>query len=839
MKRGLFVALSLLSAVSCMKVEPSLQRRGRISLGVQDMDFRPAGPETKVSDVFVSMLEASGFMVNATTGTVGSEAEAFTNVLFSKDGSVYTGQAYWPAVEPAGGFHFYASNVDMSYAPTGATVSASNGTDVVCAYLESPDYGVDNVLSFTHIFSRLKSIIVVPEEGYTVSDVSIRLTPKTGGVYDIRAGAGHTDGTGWSSVVTGTETEVASTLGTNLPDLGMVPGHYTLKVSWRASVAGLYDEVFTDKEVEVDFRSGAKSIIRFTVGGDADLSWVELSVDNTSITYDRLGVSSGSTEFNVTSVYHGLVSDSPTPWRTMVRVDGSWVPLSSVVSTDPYLWLTGFPTGEADPASLVSSYSPAVPATEVTSHEERLRSLCVLDETGSSPVDNSTAENAVDLSKYDFMTRRVDPVRYTANCYVLSSPGWYKFPLIYGNAIENGATKTMSYKSSKIGLGHLDGFKNYKYDLSIAEPWIENDWYSWLIRKNHVESLTMLWLQFSRYDESTSTVITQSGSQGVVSNVSIITEADGRYVRFHISEENIRPGNFLIAAKDAGGDTEDEEGDTSALTMWSWHIWVTDQTMTPVAVSNGTNSYEVLPVNVGWVDGTKGQWYAPRSAELCFESLRDPSVRSAVVTVTQTGEEVESVTGWGPYYQWGRKDPFVLGLYTFAGNYDTGLRGSIRYPARFNSEVSTYFTTQYYDWLTNNYNNMWDTEWNTYGSTSGALPTSKTVMDPSPRKFCVSPDLAWDGFASYGHDGDYDGGYHFYTNSSRSTTIFFPACGYIGYDGILNDSGDNRYWTLHPWQSLQRRASYGLRFGPSSVETEYYNLNHRAYGQQVRPVKCN
>ena len=51
-----------------------------------------------------------------------------------------------------------------------------------------------------------------------------------------------------------------------------------------------------------------------------------------------------------------------------------------------------------------------------------------------------SATNYYDLSTHD-IKGKVTP-RNTANCYVISHPGYYKIPLVYGNAITNGATKT-------------------------------------------------------------------------------------------------------------------------------------------------------------------------------------------------------------------------------------------------------------------------------------------------------------------------------------------------------------------------------------------------------------
>ena len=54
----------------------------------------------------------------------------------------------------------------------------------------------------------------------------------------------------------------------------------------------------------------------------------------------------------------------------------------------------------------------------------------------------------------------------TANCYVVTHPGYYKFPLVYGNAIKNGDTNASAYGSSTF-VNHLD--------RQITDPYIYNN----------------------------------------------------------------------------------------------------------------------------------------------------------------------------------------------------------------------------------------------------------------------------------------------------------------------------------------------------------------------------
>ena len=577
---------------------------------------------------------------------------------------------------------------------------------------------------------------------------------------------------------------------------------------------------------------------------DIDDDVFTFGIDRDVLAFDYQGNPESASSVNVTSTKtHGTEITYP-GWNAEVYDGSQWISLTSAVLQPEYSWLSSITSSMSAPSSTSTGINVSVPARTVTSHEARLKSNRILDVSGSGTVDNSVEAGAVDLSRYDFVSNRMEAQRYTANCYVVSSPGWYEFPLVYGNAIENDATAEKSYKGKLVVAGHLDGFKNYKHNLNIADPWIEQDWAAWLISRNHVETANILWERYTRFDGTLGQTVTEgrrtgSPNMGVITNISLVTGEDGRYIRFYVSPENIRPGNAVIAAYDAGGDTEDDEGETGALIMWSWHIWITDQPMDTRTVSNTNGSWDVLPVNIGWIDDTEGTYYAPRQAQVRFVCAEDQTVISETLTVIQREHEEESVSGWGTYYQWGRKDPFADGLYTYKPNYDTGIRGSIRHPDWFNSEVSTYFSSQYYDWATNNYNNLWDSQCSDYGSPTASLPDHKTVMDPSPRRFSVSPDYTWEGFSMYGYKGSFNNGYHFYTDSSQTETIFFPATGHITYSGVVASSSDNRYWTTRAWASLQRRASYGLRFNSSAVQTCYYTDNHRAIGEAVRPVRYN
>ena len=114
-------------------------------------------------------------------------------------------------------------------------------------------------------------------------------------------------------------------------------------------------------------------------------------------------------------------------------------------------------------------------------------------------------------------------------------------------------------------------------------------------------SVEVLWETWNNGEEVT--------ANSVVSSVSL----SGSYVVFS-TPETLKPGNAVIAAKDAGG-----------VILWSWHIWVP-------ATEIVTADYGIYP--------------AP---------MMDRNLGALVAATADAAAPVES---FGLTYQWGRKDPF-------------------------------------------------------------------------------------------------------------------------------------------------------------------------------------
>ena len=255
MKKILAIAAAL-ALLACAR-EPALHRQGKAIV------FAASEPHYSLETKTAETTGLSSFRVVATRGSSGSEVNCWSNVLFSRSGDVYYGGQLWPVDDPS--YHFYAANVTLTPGATGARLTAANTTDVVCAYLPHPDYEQTNVLHFKHIFARIGGVKLLAETGYTVTDIQVRLQPRTGGVYDIAAGAGHTDETGWSQLVTGTDTVIGSALGENACNIYLVPGIYTARVSWTWQKTG-GAATAASRQTLLDLEAGKSSRLTFLLG---------------------------------------------------------------------------------------------------------------------------------------------------------------------------------------------------------------------------------------------------------------------------------------------------------------------------------------------------------------------------------------------------------------------------------------------------------------------------------------------------------------------------------------------------------------------------------------------
>ena len=428
-------------------------------------------------------------------------------------------------------------------------------------------------------------------------------------------------------------------------------------------------------------------------------------------------------------------------------------------------------------------------------------------------------------------------VQNTANCYVISAPGHYMIPLVYGNAIKNGGTNRSAYATSSLPVTNVGTVLNPLVDhdgKSITDPWIE--------RTNGKANNGINTAQVTWADEKD--LVTLSGSP-------IYRDASGNaFVKFEVKKENIKSGNAVISVK---------KGNT---TLWSWHLWFAPKNaLDKIAVTNKQGStYEFTNEALGWKptawQGTPYQ--SPRTIKVKVKQTIGEQ-QEAVITITQL-PGTTSRTGYTTQYQWGRKD-------AFPGKSGQPAQGTINWNAGSNMYMQTiiqnpqnYYTAGYNRdgslnaeaWFAKYYTfyNLWSMNQKDKVSMNQANSQTvvKTIYDPSPVGFSVPANDAFTGFTENGLNGgrmnvngtdnaqtyNNNFGHNFWTNSSKTETIFFPATGYreakdgniVSYYGNYGD-----YWTATP-TDMNNGSVMG--FDVSSVHPLFRNI--RAFGFAVRPA---
>lgn len=348
----------------------------------------------------------------------------------------------------------------------------------------------------------------------------------------------------------------------------------------------------------------------------------------------------------------------PVAWSETYSLDGgkSWTDV-------PPRWTNGF-VGSGEGSTKPRSYSLYVREQTSVVHNGAAEKLMNTPPKG-------TADRPWNLSN----RTGADAVENTANCYVINGPGHYSFPLVYGNAIRNGADNPAAYSSTSTNPYVLKQFVNY-----INYP------------------ITRLYIDEGYAYPLTSAEILWQDEPGLVTDVRYHAEPGRGTISFAVPRETIKEGNAVIVLKDERGQA-----------IWSWHIWVTsadvEQTIrvkTFHAKEAYVRVFEFMPVNLGWC-GMAEVEYPGRECLVKFTA----GELSRVITVRQE-EYTYHYAGCGTYYQWGRKEPFPgsgFNAYQEKNLYDGADRLIVSsYPGKgyyVNGKVVDYATFGYY-WTAGN-----------------------------------------------------------------------------------------------------------------------------------------
>ena len=419
--------------------------------------------------------------------------------------------------------------------------------------------------------------------------------------------------------------------------------------------------------------------------------------------------------------------------------------------------------------------------------------------------------NDVDLSHRDIHGNTHSNGKTTANCYVIHNPGTYKFPAIYGNAMKNGTDNKSAYNSSKQGQQYiLSPFLGAHGP--ITKPQIDN-----------IANACLIW----------------QDTQNLISNISF--DSANQYVKFEVNKATIHNGNAIIAVRD-----------NSNTILWSWHIWVTEEDLTPVEITNHQNvNYNILPVNLGWC-GMNAEVYAQREVKIRIKQQN--SSKTVDLAFNQKGHsEGDRKNGNCTFYQWGRKDPMLPGdgITAGIGKDKTCYPGSAEYKFKYGSEGLN--TNDIKEYIRNphkfntkpeidgKYSNLWSTDNDRLYPNDEVV--IKSVYDPSPVGYSLPTSNAFTGFTTTGQNainepnlwnvkGEFDKGWHFYCKPGKQgNTIFFPACGYRHYDtgSLRYVTTTGFYWGAIPYYTYEGRC---LVFGSGFINPPGYAS--RCYGFTVR-----
>lgn len=327
----------------------------------------------------------------------------------------------------------------------------------------------------------------------------------------------------------------------------------------------------------------------------------------------------------------------------------------------------------------------------------------------------------------------------SANSYIVTAAGDYKFATVKGNSSESVGT---------------------------------------------VASADLLW--------ETVNTATAPDVNSIIASVSYADD----YITFS-TPATLKPGNALIAAKDANG-----------VILWSWHIWIPETEIT-------TNTYGIY--NAVMMDRNLGALVAAAS-----------------------GEEAP-VESYGFFYQWGRKDPFPgpgatsgSGFAKTTGSAPSQLSGdgatdackitleqSIQNPLLMGRANNG-------DWITPSDNTLWVDE-------------SKTIYDPCPPGYRVPARISSEPL----HSSDYTAvtgwfeskDYHIF--GMGDPVAVFPFTGYLDdYDpasGVAKNGLRALYWTAH---KSDDKAAYGMNVRETTSGGNAHKLSTagKSRGSSVRCV---
>ena len=259
---------------------------------------------------------------------------------------------------------------------------------------------------------------------------------------------------------------------------------------------------------------------------------------------------------------------------------------------------------------------------------------------------------------------------------------------------------------------------------------------------------------------------------------------DESFLTFDV--ESFSPCNALIAVKDNDG-----------TILWSRHLWLTDTDLTPQVITNKDGvDFKIMPCNLGW-----NGW-------------------------TADGKPTS------PYYQWGRKDPFIA-------NKKPSEIGNIIFK-RVDTTQQQFVSHQnpknfYYcdsglshSWTTDRYKYFWDSKMKKY---SVGQKVTKTIYDPCPIGWSIPQYYTFTGLSNANTKVADNGRYCTTKDGSQNLFIPFAGCRYFS-SGSVYFVGVSGFC----WLSAPRSGDDGHLLGLGKSALAPQGGGNRSSGFSVRPA---
>lgn len=391
--------------------------------------------------------------------------------------------------------------------------------------------------------------------------------------------------------------------------------------------------------------------------------------------------------------------------------------------------------------------------------------------------------------------------RETANCYIVSAPGEYKFPAVYGNAKKGGSNNSVAYNPGTGDGNFLSKFVSGKGEIDGPD-----------------------------ITEGNKVVVLWQSVPGLVSvkGISANGGAD-RYINFSVDRTKIQEASAIIGL---------QNGNT---VYWSWHIWITS----PEVASVDKGCFMREPIGFRHTKWMKTTYDKDREVKVYFKQRRS----GAQATLILTQKPHEEVSGIALYYQQGRKDPLYVGgpfsLQKQEINSGMMLIHAAQLPLKMaRPRMLTYHPSSKsnWDWCAqqgedNTYFNLWDAKNNVgYGYTGQFI---KTVYDPCPAGFRVPRSGDFEKIKS-GNNGK--------SALVKALGRINPRLSTLGI--VYADSGF--YWSSEKMEGDRRTTFYGYygvygltkrvdgkhKFVGAKLQGETQPLfTNISWGQNVLPIK--